>query len=117
MNAESKSFDSPDEKRTFGHGHAEIVNLGGSTVGRTVFEPGWRWSQDVKPIAKTDLCQVDHAGATISGRLHVRMADGKEFEMGPGDVGTIPAGHDAWVVGNEPCVMIDWAGMTNYAKG
>ena len=82
----------------------DIVNLGEVTVGRAVFEPGWRWSENVKPIVGTDSCQVPHVGYVVSGRMVVRMDDGTEHEFGPGDAGTIPPGHDAWIEGDEACV-------------
>jgi quercetin dioxygenase-like cupin family protein len=115
-NAEKKSMDAPEETRTFDKGKVEIVKVGGGTVGRATFEPGWRWSEHVKPIAGTELCQAPHVAYQISGTLHVVMADGSEFDVKPGDVGVIPPGHDAWVVGNEPVVTVDWAGMESYAK-
>ena len=113
---ELKKLDTPDEVRRFGHGKMELINIGGGTVGRATFEPGWKWSNDVKPIAGTDLCQAPHFLYQISGRMVVRMADGREMESGPGDVAVIPPGHDAWVVGNEPVVVVDWGGASNYAK-
>src|SRR5437588_43658 len=100
----------------FPKGRIELVNVAGGTVGRATLEPGWKWSECVKPIAQTDWCQAAHAQYTISGRLHVVMADGTAFEVGPGNVAVIPPGHDAWVVGNEPFVAVDWSGMANYAK-
>ena len=115
--SEKKSLDSPDETRKFEKGKVDVVNLGGGTVGRYSFEPGWKWSQHVKPIAKTDLCQSAHAMYQISGRMHVVMADGTEFDVGPGEASTVPPGHDAWVVGNEPAVGVDWSGMASYARG
>ncbi len=113
---EVKNFNTPDETRQFGHGHVDLVKIGAGTVGRSTFESGWRWSQDVKPIAKTDLCQVHHFGYLLSGHMGVRMEDGSEMESGPGDVLDIPGGHDAWVIGSETVVMIDWAGATHYAE-
>lgn len=113
---ESRSFSKPDEVRRFELGKVEIVLVEGTTLGRAVFEPGWRWSTCVKPVAKTESCQVAHLNLHISGRLHVRMDDGSEREFGPGDVGHIPPGHDAWVVGEEPVVVIDISGMQDYAK-
>jgi hypothetical protein len=113
---EHLSFGQPDEVREFGHGRAEIVRLGGADIGRLVLEPGWRWSTDVKPIAGTELCQAPHMQYHVSGRLHVRMADGTEFEAGPGDLTSLPEGHDAWVVGDEPAVVVDWFGASNYAR-
>jgi quercetin dioxygenase-like cupin family protein len=114
--AELKTLKTPDETRGFERGKIEVVNIGGGTVGRATFEPGWKWSEHVKPIAKTELCQAPHFFYQISGRMGVKMADGHEFECGPGDVAVIPPGHDAWVVGNDAVVMIDWSGAANYAK-
>jgi hypothetical protein len=114
---EVKSFDSPDEVREFeGKGKADVVNVAGRTIGRGVFEPGWRWSENVKPIAQTDSCQVSHLGYCISGRMKVYMDDGTEGELGPGQVVAIPPGHDAEVVGDEPCVMVDFGEFGDYAK-
>lgn len=114
--AEWKDFARPDEVREFPHGRVELLNVGGGTVGRMILEPGWRWSNDVKPIAGTEWCQAPHFQYLVSGRLRVVMSDGQEMELGPGTVSHLPAGHDAWVVGNEPVVGVDWAGATNYAK-
>lgn len=111
-----KNTRSPDETRQFERGRVEIYNLGEVTVGKGVMEPGWRWSQHVKPIAGTESCQEAHSGICISGRMRVRMDDGQELELGPGDVVEISPGHDAWVVGNEPCVLYDFSGMEHYAK-
>ena len=114
--AECKHFSSPDEVRSFNHGRVELVTIGGGTVGRMILEPGWRWSADVKPIAGTEWCTAPHFQYLVSGRLRVHMADGVEFDLGPGDVSNLPAGHDAWVMGNEPAVLVDWSGAVNYAK-
>jgi len=113
-----KSFDSPEETRPFedGKGKIDLVDLGGGAVGRGVFEPGWKWSDHVKPIAKTDSCQAAHAGYCVSGRMVVVMDDGEQQEFGPGDVMIAPPGHDAWVVGDEACVLVDWQGFADYAK-
>lgn len=116
MTLQTKNLDTPDEKRSFEHGGINIVNITGATIGRAVFEPGWKWSNDVKPIAGTDSCQAPHTGYVISGRMHVVMDDGTEGEAGPGDAMVIGPGHDAWIVGDEPCVMLDWSGAANYAK-
>jgi hypothetical protein len=114
---EVKSFESPDEVRPFeGNGKADVVNVGGRAIGRATFEPGWRWSENIKPIAQTDSCQVSHLGYCISGRMKVVMDDGTEGECGPGDVVAIPPGHDAEVVGDEPCVFIDFGEFGDYAK-
>jgi len=114
--AEKKSLNTPDETRNFGKGKVELAKVGGLTFGRATMEPGWKWSNDVKPIAKTDSCQAIHTHHVISGNMHVVMDDGTELDFGPGDVGFIPAGHDAWIVGDEPFVAIDVTGMTDYAK-
>ena len=113
---EHKNLSSPDETRTFEHGRVEIINIGGGTIGRLTLEPGWKWSQDVKPIAGTQWCEAPHFQYQVSGKLHVQMEDGSEFELGPGEVSVLPKGHDAWVVGEEPVVLVDWYGASNYAK-
>jgi hypothetical protein len=113
---EHRSFQTPDETRAFPNGRAELVTIGQSQVGRLVFQPGWRWSNDVKPIAGTNSCEAPHFQYHVSGRLAIRMDDGTELEAGPGDVTSLPSGHDAWVVGDEPVVVVDWFGATNYAR-
>jgi hypothetical protein len=112
---EHRSFGDPDETRPFPNGRAEILNIGDSEIGRLVLEPGWRWSNDVKPIAKTESCQAPHFQYHVSGRIAVRMDDGTEFVAGPGDVTSLPSGHDAWVIGDEPVVLVDWFGASDYA--
>ena len=114
--AEHKNLSSPDETRTFGHGKAELIHIGGGTIGRLTLEPGWRWSQDVKPLAGTEWCEAPDFQYQVSGRLHVVMEDGAEFDLGPGDVSVLPSGHDAWVIGDDPVVLVDWFGASNYAK-
>jgi hypothetical protein len=117
MPGEVKSFESPDETRPFeGKGHADVVEVAGRTIGRGTFEPGWRWSENVKPIAGTDSCQVSHLGYCLSGRMKVIMDDGSEMEVGPGEVAAIPPGHDAEVVGDEACVFVDFGEFGDYAK-
>ncbi len=111
-----RSFGAPDETRQFPNGRAEIVMIGDSEVGRLVLEAGWRWSNDVKPIAGTSSCEAPHFQYHVSGRLGIRMDDGTEFVAGPGDVTSLPSGHDAWVIGDEPVVVVDWYGASNYAK-
>ena len=113
---ERKSFATPDEVRTFPHGKVEIANFETGPIGRATYEPGWRWSSDIKPMAKTDWCQVNHAVYVVSGRIGIKMAGGAEFEIGPGEVATVAPGHDGWVVGNEPCVAIDWGAISAFAK-
>ncbi len=115
----SKSrFEDSTEIRSFadGKGHLSMIDLDGMAVGRSVFEPGWRWSDHVKPIAGTDSCQVAHAGFVLSGHITIRMNDGTEENFDPGDVMVVRPGHDAWTVGSEPCIMLDWQGALNYAK-
>ena len=113
---EKKSFDQPDETRPVDKGTVEVVELDGATVMRTTFEPGWRWSECVKPTVGGDSCQVHHVGYAISGRMHVTMDSGEELDIGPGDVLQIPPGHDAWIVGDEPYVGVDFQGGATYAK-
>jgi hypothetical protein len=114
--SERKAFASPDEVRKFEKGKVDLVQIGGGTVGRLTLQPGWRWSTHVKPMAKTEWCEAPHFQYHVSGRVHVNMKDGTEFDVGPGEVSALPSGHDAWVVGDEPAVVIDWAGASNYAK-
>ena len=114
--AETKSFSKPDEVRTFPKGKLELINIGGATIGRGTFEPGWKWSTSVQPIAKTKSCEAPHFQYHLSGTLKVVMDDGKSFECKAGDVSLLPSGHDAWVVGNEPVVVIDFQGMADYAR-
>lgn len=114
-----RSFDSADETRPFegGKGRLDLLSTDNGAVGRAVFEPGWRWSEHVKPLAGTDSCQASHVGYVVSGRLHVVMDEGgQEEEFGPGDFMQVTPGHDAWVVGEEPCVALDWVGFGDYAK-
>ena len=113
---ELKSFKQPDEVRTFDKGRVELVKIGGATIGRATFEPGWRWSTCVKPLANTNSCEAAHFGYQISGTMRIRMADGTELECKAGDMALVPPGHDAWVVGNEPVVIVDFQGMVDYAK-
>jgi quercetin dioxygenase-like cupin family protein len=114
--AERKSFDTPDEVREFPFGRAEIVKIGGGEVGRMTLEPGWRWSEHLKPVTGTELCEAPHFQYLMAGRVGVRMADGTEFELVPGDVNVLPPGHDAWVIGDETAVGIDWGGAHIWAK-
>lgn len=113
---QKKSMAKPDEVRYFEKGRLEVVRLQDVTFGRATLQPGWRWSESVKPLANTESCQAPHLQYHASGRLHVVMDDGTEEEFGPGDVSLIPPGHDAWVVGDEPVILIDITGMENYAK-
>jgi quercetin dioxygenase-like cupin family protein len=115
---QKKNIGNPEETRPFSDakGKLELVTLEGGVVGRATFEPGWKWSEHVKPIAGTDSCQTAHMGYVVSGRMAIRMDGGEEAEVGPGDFMQASPGHDAWTVGDEPCVVIDWQGATNYAK-
>ena len=113
--AEAKTFDKPDTVRTFPKGRLELVTVGGATIGRAIFEPGWRWSTSVMPIAKTKSCEAPHFQYHVAGVLHVKMDDGSEFDLKPGDVSLLPSGHDAWTVGKEAAVVVDFQGMVDYA--
>ncbi|MGV3653874.1 MAG: cupin domain-containing protein [Noviherbaspirillum sp.] len=115
--AELKSFGKPDEVREFPYGRLELIRIGNATIGRAIFEPGWRWSTSVQPIARTASCEAPHFQYHVSGVLGIRMDDGTELEGHPGDVSLLPSGHDAWVVGLEPAVVVDFQGMIDYAKG
>ncbi len=112
----SKSFDSPEETRNVDKGRVEVVNLGGAQVMRATFQPGWKWSECVGPVAGTDSCQIAHMIYTVSGQMIVKMDDGSEATIKAGDVTSIPPGHDAWIVGDEPYVGIDFQGAAGYAK-
>jgi hypothetical protein len=115
--SEHKRFEKPDETRPFPNGSAAILNIGGGDVGRLTLQPGWRWSKDVQPIAGTRSCEAPHFQYHVSGRLAIKMDDGTEFVAEPGAVTALPSGHDAWVVGEEPVVVVDWCGASQYAKG
>ena len=114
--AEVKSFSKPDEVRTFPRGKLELLNIGGATIGRATFEPGWEWSTSVQPLVKTKSCEAPHFQYHLSGTIKIVMDDGAQFECRTGDVSLLPMGHDAWVVGNEPVVVVDFQGMIDYAK-
>ena len=114
--AELKNFGKPDEVREFPKGRVELIKVGGAMVGRAVFEPGWRWASSVQPLAKTKSCEAPHFQYHVSGVLKIRMDDGTELECRAGDVSLLPSGHDAWVVGDEPAVVVDFQGMIDYAK-
>jgi hypothetical protein len=115
--AELKSFGKPDDVRIFPKGRLELVSIGGAMIGRAVFEPGWRWATSVQPIAQTKSCEAPHFQYHVSGVLRIKMDDGTEFDCKAGDVSLLPSGHDAWVVGEEPAVVVDFQGMVDYAKG
>ncbi|MEU7568777.1 cupin domain-containing protein [Streptomyces fradiae] len=113
-----RNFDAADETRPFedGKGRLDLVETDQGSVGRAVFEPGWRWSEHVKPLAGTESCQAAHTGYVVSGRMKVVMDSGESVEVAPGDFVSIEPGHDAWVVGDDPCVMLDWTGFGEYAR-
>ena len=113
---EHRHFAEPDEVRPFEHGRLELLRVGGSDIGRLVLQPGWRWSDDVKPIAGTELCEAPHFQYHVAGTLHIEMADGTSYDARPGDVTSLPSGHDAWVVGDEDVVVVDWYGASGYAR-
>jgi quercetin dioxygenase-like cupin family protein len=117
MALRKKSTKSPDETRPFvDRGKVEIFNLGDQVVAVGTFEPGWKWSEHVKPIAKTDSCQSSHFGYVLSGRMRIKSNDGAEEEFGPGDIMLVEPGHDAWVIGSETCKVVDFAIIPTYAK-
>lgn len=113
-----RSLDNPEETRPFedGKGRLDLVDVANGGVGRAVFEPGWQWSKHVQPIAQTESCRAAHAGYVLSGRMKIVMDDGEEMEVSPGEYMSVPPGHDAWVVGDEACVIVDWQGFADYAK-
>jgi len=108
--AEVKKFSEPDEILEFPLGRGEVVDIGGGKVLRITLQPGWRWSEHVKPTTGSDWCEAPHFQYVLSGVLGARMADGTEFEVRAGDVNVLPPGHDGWVIGDEPAVVIDWGG-------
>lgn len=116
MRLQRRRFSEAPDVRRFPHGHIDVVQMDDHVVGRMTYEPGWRWSADIKPIAGGEMCQFHHVGFSVSGRLRVQMPDGTELETGPDEVFEFPPGHDAWVVGDEPWVGIDFEAMRTYAK-
>ena len=114
---ETRNFDSPDETRTPDKTTVERVNVAGGQIGRYTFEPGWRWSECIKPVVQTDTCQVEHIGYVVTGTLHVEHEDGTTADLQAGSVYRVAPGHDAWTVGNEPAVFVEFQGAANYAKG
>ncbi len=117
MAAAKRDFQSPDEVRSFEKGKLEVVKIDGGAVARFTLEPGWRWSKHVRPIAGTEWCETPHFQYVLSGRIHIHTKDGEDLEAGAGDVISLAPGHDGWVVGDEPVVVIDWTGAGGYAKG
>ena len=114
--AELKTFSKPDEIREFPKGKLELVKIGNATIGRATFQPGWKWSTSVQPMVKTKSCEAPHFQYHVSGTLAVKMDDGTVLECKAGDISLLPMGHDAWVVGDEPAVVVDFQGMLDYAK-
>ena len=114
----TKRFETPDEVRPFkdGMGKTEFVDIGGRMVGRGTFEPGWRWSEHVKPIAQTDSCEVLHLGYVLQGRMRIHMDNGEVIDLMPGDAFEIPPNHDAEVTGDEACVLLDFGEIAHYAQ-
>ena len=113
---EIRRFETGDEIRTFEHGTFELVTLGGVTVGRASYEPGWVWSEHVGAATGQALCEVDHVGLVVSGRAAVKMRDGTEYELTPGDLFAVAPGHDSWVIGDDPYVSLHFLGATDHAK-
>ena len=113
---EAKSHDTPDETRTPPKTRVEQVSVGGYTIGRFTFEPGWRWSECIKPIVGTESCQLSHVGYVISGSLSVETSDGKQVDLKPGQSYAIPPGHDAWNAGDEPFVGLEVVSAAEYAR-
>jgi len=113
---QKKNLGSPDETRSFDKGKIELANFADITIGRATLEPGWSWEKCIKPLVKTDSCQAPHTQYVVSGRMRVVMDDGTEDEFGPGDALVVPPGHNAWVVGNEPVVAVDFTGLKDYAR-
>jgi len=111
-----KRFETPDETRLFEKGKLEIVRIGGMTIGRASYEPGWRWSEHVSPITGTPLCEVEHVGMVLSGRAMAAMKDGSEVELAAGTLFYVPPiPHDSWVIGDEPYVSLHFLGADQYA--
>jgi mannose-6-phosphate isomerase-like protein (cupin superfamily) len=114
--AESKNFKNSSDTRDFPKGRLDVVTVGGKSIGRAVFQPGWKWSESIKPIAKTTSCEASHLGYVISGSMTVVMDNGTTMHLGPGDAFAIPPGHDAWIDGNEACDLVDFVGFETYAQ-
>ena len=113
---ECKSFGQSDEVREFPKGRLELLKIGGATVGRATYEPGWRWSTSLRAMSKTESCKAAHFQYHVSGVMRVRMDDGTELDCKAGDISLLPSGHDAWVVGDEQVVVVDFQGMVDYAR-
>lgn len=116
MKLEIKCFDRADESRVFEKGRFDVIHAPGLTLGRASYAPGWKWSEHVGPTVGSSLCHVEHVGLVLSGRCKIAMSDGRELEIGSGDIFVVPAGHDSWVVGDEPYVSLHFIGTEEYAK-
>ena len=117
MDSLVRNFEQPEETTTFPNGQEHVINVDGTPVGLATFRPGWRWSNDVRPLMGTESCPLLHVGYMLAGQLHVEVNDGTTLDIGPGDTFTIPPGHDAWVAGNEAVLMLDWGGkVREYAR-
>ncbi|MEK7248624.1 MAG: cupin domain-containing protein [Chloroflexota bacterium] len=114
--AEIKNFNTPDEQQEVDKASVATLNMSGGPVERSTLKSGWRWSEHIKPMAGTELCEVNHFGYIVSGQLGIRLVDGTELVARAGDVIAVPAGHDAWVIGDEPVVAIDWGAAANFGK-
>jgi len=114
---EGRNFSTPDELTPFDKENLKIINIGGRTIGRATVQPGWRWSKSLTPLVNAKSCEVPHFQYHVSGTLKVKMDDGTERDLKTGDVSLLRAGHDAWVIGNEPVVVVDFQGMVDYTKG
>lgn len=113
----TKRFETPDETRVFDKGKFEVVHIGGLTIGRATYEPGWKWSEHVAPLAGTELCEVEHVGLVISGHAVAAMSEDKIIDLTAGTLFYVPpAPHDSWVVGNEPYVSLHFLGAEHYSK-
>ena len=113
---EVRDFGTPDEVRSPERTTVEVVKLAGGEIGRYTFQPGWRWSECIKPVAGTDTCQVEHVGYVVAGRLHVEHEDGSKDDVAAGSVYRIAPGHDAWVIGDDAVVTVEFQGASHYAK-
>jgi TusA-related sulfurtransferase len=116
MSAAKINMNEPDETKLTPKGKLQLVTIGGFALGLRTFEPGWKWSTSMQPVAKTDTCEVRHIGYVISGRMGFLMNDGTELEVGPGDAFDVQPGHDAWTVGDAPFVFVDLVGAVEQAK-
>ncbi|WOH17063.1 cupin domain-containing protein [Paenarthrobacter sp. GOM3] len=115
-NLEVKSHNSPDETRHPDKTTLDLVTVGDYTIGRMTFEPGWTWADCIKPVVGTDSCQLSHVGFCVSGKLDVETNDGGRISISAGDSYTIPPGHNAWVVGDQPFQGVEFVSGAEFAK-